>query len=106
MKKKEQNVKEETPEVEKQDADLNLDENDTQKEEAVDAHTEEKPEEETPEMEKPELSEADEMVDKILQLNPQYEQLYINSKGFVFTEGTSKAMRGNAKLYKNKYFKK
>ena len=50
--------------------------------------------------------EVDEVVDKVLRLYPQYESLYVDSKGFVFTEGTSKAMRGNAKLYKNKYFKK
>ena len=51
-------------------------------------------------------NEVDEIVDKILSLYPQYESLYVDSNGFVFTEGTSKAMRGNAKLYKNKYFKK
>ena len=64
--------------------------------------------EQTSAKENPEVdtNKVDEIVDKVLSLYPQYESLYVDSNGFVFTEGTSKAMRGNAKLYKNKYFKK
>lgn len=86
--KKEEVSEKETPVVDNQ----NQTEEETPKEEVVEK--------------KEEVSEKDGAVDKILQLYPQYESLYVDSKGFVFTEGTSKAMRGNAKLYKNKYFKK
>lgn len=42
----------------------------------------------------------------IMKLYPHMESLYIGKGGFVYVEGTPKAMRGDAKLYKNKYFKK
>ncbi len=47
-----------------------------------------------------------EFIDEILQLNPQYERMYISSKGFVYPEGTPEYQRKNAVLYENKYFNK
>ena len=45
-------------------------------------------------------------IDAILKLYPQYEELYIDSHGFVFTANTPKNQRNDAVLYKNKYHKK
>lgn len=99
---KEQTSAKENPEVDKQESNLNPEEETKTGEKKDETPTD------TPEKENPEetANEVDEIVDKILSLYPQYESLYVDSNGFVFTEGTSKAMRGNAKLYKNKYFKK
>ena len=44
-------------------------------------------------------------VDKILQMYPQYAELYIDSNGGVYTVNTPDTVRGKAKLYKNKYHK-
>ncbi len=41
--------------------------------------------------------------DAILKLYPQYAELYIDGKGGVFAPGTPAHIRGNARLYKNKY---
>ena len=49
---------------------------------------------------------ANEKVDKILKLYSQYESLYIDSNGFVFTVDTPENQRNDAVLYKNKYYKK
>ena len=99
---KEQTSAKENPEVDKQESNLNPEEETKTGENKDEIPTD------TPAKENPDetANEVDEIVDKVLRLYPQYESLYINSNGFVFTEGTSKAMRGNAKLYKNKYFKK
>ena len=100
---KEQPSAKENPEENKQEANLNPEE-ETQTGEGKEETPTDTPAKENPEEEA--TDEVDEVVDKVLRLYPQYESLYVDSKGFVFTEGTSKAMRGNAKLYKNKYFKK
>lgn len=47
-----------------------------------------------------------EFVEDAMKRNPDMELLYVNEKGFVFVAGTSKSMRGNAKLYRNKFYKK
>lgn len=92
--KKVQETEKETPEAE-QNPELNPEE-----------ETKEETKAEETEKETSEAGALDDVVDKALKLHPQYEKLYVNSKGFIFTEGTSKSMRGNAKLYENKYFKK
>lgn len=53
---------------------------------------------------KPE-AEEEVRVDKILKMYPQYAELYIDSKGGVYTVNTQDTVRGKAKLYKNKYHK-
>lgn len=45
-------------------------------------------------------------VEQAMKSYPNLEWLYVNDKGFVFVKGTSANMRGNAKLYRNKYYKK
>lgn len=42
----------------------------------------------------------------LMKLYPQYEQFYVTSKGFVHPVGAPEYMRKDAKLYKNKYYKK
>lgn len=42
-------------------------------------------------------------VEDILKIYPQYESLYIDSKGGVFTTDTNQNIRGKAILYKNPY---
>jgi len=54
---------------------------------------------------KKETSEEDRQADEILKMYPQYAELYIDSKGGVFTTNTPESVRGKAKLYKNKYHK-
>ncbi len=49
--------------------------------------------------------EADKRADAILKRHEAYAKLYIDSKGGVFTETTPAHIRGNAKLYVNKYYK-
>lgn len=49
--------------------------------------------------------EEDAHADALLKLYPQYAELYIDSKGGVFTPATPAHIRGNARLYKNKYHK-
>ena len=46
-----------------------------------------------------------ERIDGILKMYSQYAELYIDSKGGVFTANTPESVRGNAKLYTNKYHK-
>ena len=99
---KEQTSAKENPEVDKQEANLNPEE-ETKTGEKKDETPTDTPAKENPDVD---TNKVYEIVDKVLSLYPQYESLYVDSNGFVFTEGTSKAMRGNAKLYKNKYFKK
>ena len=50
-------------------------------------------------------AEEESRVDKILKMYPQYAELYIDSKGGVYTVNTPDPVRGKAKLYKNKYHK-
>jgi len=50
-------------------------------------------------------AEEEARVDKILKMYPQYAELYIDSKGGVYTVNTPDTVRGKAKLYKNKYHK-
>lgn len=50
-------------------------------------------------------SENSEFVDKILKHYPQYEKAYVSSQGFVHPENSPKYVLGDAKLYKNKYYK-
>lgn len=54
----------------------------------------------------PAEQEVPEYVDKILKMYADYEELYVSNKGGVFTVGTPEHIRGNAVLYKNKYFHK
>ena len=42
-------------------------------------------------------------VEDILKIYPQYESLYIDSEGGVFTTDTNQNIRGKAILYKNPY---
>lgn len=42
-------------------------------------------------------------VEDILKIYPQYESLYIDNKGGVFTIDTNQNIRGKAILYKNPY---
>lgn len=51
------------------------------------------------------VSEEDEHADALLKLYPQYAELYIDGKGGVFAPSTPEHIRGNARLYKNKYHK-
>ena len=51
------------------------------------------------------VSEEDEHADALLKLYPQYAELYIDGKGGVFAPSTPAHIRGNARLYKNKYHK-
>ena len=48
--------------------------------------------------------EINEAVDAILKLYPQYEKLYITSKGFVHPANAPKYLTEDAVLYENKYF--
>jgi hypothetical protein len=41
--------------------------------------------------------------DALLKLYPMYAELYIDSRGGVFAPNTPAHIRGNARLYKNKY---
>ena len=45
-----------------------------------------------------------ESVSKILKAFPQYESLYLDMKGGVFTSSTPESIRGNAKEYQNPHF--
>lgn len=45
-------------------------------------------------------------IDAILKRYAQYESVYIDKFGFVFTVDTPENQRNNAVLYKNKYYKK
>jgi hypothetical protein len=44
-------------------------------------------------------------VEAILKSFPTYESLYIDSHGGIYTPATAPAIRGNAILYKNPYYK-
>lgn len=46
------------------------------------------------------------VVDKCMRLYKNLPEMYISESGFVYVTGTPSAMRGNAKLYKNKYYNK
>jgi hypothetical protein len=48
-------------------------------------------------------AEENAQADAILKLYPGYAELYIDSRGGVFAPGTPAHIRGNARLYKNKY---
>ena len=58
-----------------------------------------------PEKKKECANEPNEAVRVILSKNPQYAELWINSKGFAFVPETSPNMYGDAVLYKNPYYK-
>lgn len=45
------------------------------------------------------------LVQKALKVFCNKEKLYVNSKGGVFSENTNRALLGDAKLYKNPFFK-
>lgn len=45
------------------------------------------------------------LVQKALKVFRNKEKLYVNSKGGVFSENTKRALLGDAKLYKNPFFK-
>lgn len=49
---------------------------------------------------------SDEKVDYILKCYPQYEEMYIDSRGFVYPAGSPEYQRKDAILYKNKYYNK
>lgn len=55
-------------------------------------------EQKTPEVEVPAN------VEKLMQLYPHYEQIYVTKDGFVHPFGAPKYMVANATLYKNKYY--
>ena len=101
MKKKSTDSQVETPELDETKIQDPVD--DTPKKEEVPSEELKK---ETPELDEQGFAKPTKMVDQVLKLHPQYEELYVNDKGFAFTKDTSKIMRGNATLYKNKYFKK
>lgn len=44
-------------------------------------------------------------VEKLMQLYPQYEQIYITKNGFVHPFGAPQYLIADATLYKNKYYK-
>lgn len=46
-----------------------------------------------------------ENVDKLMRLYPQYEEIWVTSKGFVHPKDTPKYLTKDAVLYKNKYYK-
>lgn len=46
------------------------------------------------------------MIHKCMRLYSNLPELYISDEGFVYVKGTPAKMRGNAKLYKNIYYKK
>ena len=97
MKKKEQEAVVEQPEQQKAAS------------ETIETPEKEAPTEQAGEavVEQPEQQKADDpRIDAILKLNPQYEKVYIDSHGFVFTVGTPENQRNDAVLYENKYFKK
>lgn len=43
-------------------------------------------------------------VDKILKEHQEFERLWVNSKGWIFTEQTPEHMTGGGVLYDNKYY--
>lgn len=43
-------------------------------------------------------------VEKLMQLYPQYEQIYVTKDGFVHPLGVPEYMVANATLYQNKYY--
>ena len=43
-------------------------------------------------------------VERIMQLYPQYEKLYVTKEGFVHPEGSPKYLVAGATLYTNKYY--
>lgn len=47
-----------------------------------------------------------EIADKLLQVWPDYESLYIDDQGGVYDSDTQPNIRGEAILYKNKYYNK
>lgn len=78
-------------------------------EEVVDTPKKEEITEETTKeaVELPKQEQADDpRVDAILKLYPQYEKVYIDSRGFVFTVDTPENQRNDAVLYNNKYYQK
>lgn len=58
-----------------------------------------------PEKKKESAIDPDEKVRVVLRKNPQYQELLVNSRGFVFVPGTSQRIHGDAVLYKNPYYK-
>lgn len=65
------------------------------------------PDNATPEItenEKQEDFKLDPRVDRILMSHPQYEKMYIDSKGGAYTVGTPELIRKGAVLYTNPYF--
>ena len=80
-----------------------VEDNDTEKGDGADNEEVSKPQKPKKADKKPVITE---FIDEILQLNPQYERMYISSKGFVYPEGTPEYQRKNAVLYENKYFNK
>lgn len=52
----------------------------------------------------PEVKEIPANVEKLMQLYPQYEQIYITKDGFVHPVGAPQYLVADATLYTNKYF--
>lgn len=84
------------PPIEKPKADVNAVEKVTEKKMAAPSvkQTVEKPVRVSP------------VIDKCLKLYSNIPELYVSEDGFVYVKGTPTSMRGKAKLYKNKYYKK
>lgn len=58
-------------------------------------------------VEEPKPTPKDEqLVDRLMRLYPHMETMWITREGFVHSEGVPEHYRKNAKLYKNKYYKK
>lgn len=59
---------------------------------------------EAEEQDTPEVKEIPANVEKLMQLYPQYEQIYVTKDGFVHPVGVPQYMVADATLYTNKYF--
>lgn len=74
-----------------------------QKAPEVDSTATEQKEPNTEEQKAPEV-EIPANVEKLMQLYPQYEQIYVTKNGFVHPFGVPQYMVADATLYKNKYY--
>lgn len=52
----------------------------------------------------PESVQIPKHIDDVLKVYPQYQNLYVDDKGGVYTEDTAGSLRGEAKLYKNPHY--
>lgn len=64
-----------------------------------------KPEAEKAKSEEKEDDKLPENVKKLMMAHSEMKELYVSDRGFMFVEGTPAKVRGNAKLYKNIFYK-